>query len=178
MEIPGEYRLLSPEHVDLDLPAAENGIAADNNKTPDGVSATPGPRTREENFVYPIVLPFHYAPRFTVEVLTPLVRAVPGEQVTVRLTNNSRDGVKDKMHVDDSLAFSDELPFPSVRQRSHADRLLHLVLEETADRWYVWSPRSASAAKRSESLQPGRLMQPLTAHAGLACCQGLKTVRP
>ena len=61
---------------------------------------------REENFVHRTMLPFQYAPRFTVELLTPIVFAVPQERFVVRLTNHARDGVSDTLHANDARVAS------------------------------------------------------------------------
>jgi hypothetical protein len=65
-----------------------------------------------------------FAPRFTVEILTPIVRVVPSERIIVQLTNHSRDGVRDTVLVNDSLAASNEGPFRlNVKDQVHRDTL-------------------------------------------------------
>ena len=105
------YRLLSPATLDHDLPAASSGLS----------EATIGKtftffimcksKTREHNFIYRASPRLLYSERFSTEVLTPIVRAVPNERLIVRTTNHSRDGVRDSVHVDDSLAVSDKKEF-------------------------------------------------------------------
>jgi hypothetical protein len=68
-------------------------------------------QTREQSFSYRIVYPLLYAPRFTVEVQTPIVAMVPGEKIRLLVTNHSRDGVKDQVYISDSIAFSSPVEF-------------------------------------------------------------------
>lgn len=119
------FRLLSPGVLDHDLPAASSGLS----------QATIGKtftffimcksRTREHNFVFRGSPRLLYSERFSVEVLTPIVRAVPNERLIVRTTNHSRDGVRDSVHVDDSLATSDKKEFRiNVKDQSDVDTLV------------------------------------------------------
>ncbi len=103
---PQEIRLLTPKDVDCDLPAA--GAALTHNVTvhPTMVFVIHEAKDRTRSFVYRISLPIRFAPRFAVDVLTPIVRSTDGERVRVRLTNNSRDGVRDVIKVEDSLVVS------------------------------------------------------------------------
>ena len=118
------YRLLSPGALDHDLPAASSGLS----------QATVGKtftffimcksKTREHNFVFRGSPRLLYSERFSTEVLTPIVRAVPNERLIVRTTNHSRDGVRDSVHVDDSLATSDKQEFRiNVKDQSDVDTL-------------------------------------------------------
>ncbi len=103
LEVPAEYRLLTPEQVDFDLPWEEYNLRRPVPVRPVMLFLLHRGRTRNESFVYRIPLQIRYAPRFTAEVLTPIVRCIPGEFICVRLTNHSRDGVRDVLTVRDSL---------------------------------------------------------------------------
>ncbi len=99
-------RLITPERIDYDLPFAQN---VDTRPTVGHMFSTilvHAGMKREESFVYRITPRLFYAPRFTAETLTPVVRWVDGEQLVTRLTNHSRDGVADQLMVNDSLASS------------------------------------------------------------------------
>ena len=63
------------------------------------------------NFVLRQPVDIFHAPKFTVEVLTPFVRVREGELLRVRLTNHSRDGVRDSIYVTDSLVSSEKKQF-------------------------------------------------------------------
>jgi len=79
----------------------------------------------ESNFVHRTSIPLSLSPRFSTEILTPIVRLMPGERVVIRLTNNSRDGVSDTVTINDSLAVSTLSPFLlSSKGSSHQDTLL------------------------------------------------------
>ncbi len=125
LRLKNSYRLLSPGALDHDLPAASSGLS----------QATVGKtftffimgksKTREHNFVYRGSPRLLYSERFSAEVLTPIVRAVPDERLIVRMTNHSRDGVRDSVHVDDSLATSDKKEFRiNVKDQSEVDTLV------------------------------------------------------
>jgi hypothetical protein len=100
------YRLITPEKVEYDLPALQYIQQRSTvNKPLTALIIHTGP-VREENFVYRILPMVQYAPRFTAEVITPIVRCINGEKLIVRLTNHSRDPVADKLAVRDSIAYS------------------------------------------------------------------------
>jgi LmbE family N-acetylglucosaminyl deacetylase len=103
LEVPGEYRLISPEQVTYDLPSAEYSVDQPVAVRPVMLFLLHKGKTREENFTYRLSLPVRYAPRLSAEVLTPIVRCLPGEFLVTRLTNNSRDGLRDTVAVRDSL---------------------------------------------------------------------------
>ena len=111
LTLPGEYRLITPEHVTYDLPWAVHNLRQPVPVRPMMLFLLHRGGKRSQSFVYRIELPLRYAPKLTVEVLTPIVRAIPGESVVIRLTNHSRDGIKDVVFIDDSLAISNILPF-------------------------------------------------------------------
>jgi hypothetical protein len=125
LTIPGEYRLITPEHVTYDLPWAESNLRQPIPVRPVMLFLLHRGGTRARSFVYRIELPIRYAPRLTLEVLTPLVRVIPGERVIVRVTNHSRDGIRDEVSIDDSLAVSSVLPFRLTgKEQSITDTLL------------------------------------------------------
>ena len=119
------YRLVTPTRLDHDLPAAAEGLT----QTSVGKNLTffimSKSKTRERNFVYRGTTRMLYSERFSTEVLTPIVRAAPMERVIVRITNHSRDGVRDSVHVDDSLATSAKKEFRiNVKDQSELDTLV------------------------------------------------------
>jgi hypothetical protein len=104
-------RILSPGTLPYHLPAGLQGLEQTSTSSAFLIyvihqGAKPG-----DDFTYRIAEPVKFAPRFTAEVLTPMVSVVPSEQVVVRLTNHSRDGVRDSIWVDDSLATSEKHEF-------------------------------------------------------------------
>ncbi|HTY38754.1 MAG TPA: PIG-L family deacetylase [Bacteroidota bacterium] len=105
------YRLLSPMTLEHDLPAAREGLSQPTIGKTLPFFIMGKSKTREHNFIYRCSPRLQYSDRFSTETLTPIVRALPGEKVVVRLTNHSRDGVRDSVVVDDSLAYSDKKEF-------------------------------------------------------------------
>jgi len=99
-------RLLSPARIDYDMPFAQYAQERPSVGRPFPLSLIHFGTKNEETFIYRFAPRIFYAPRFTAEVLTPIVRGYTGEQVITRLTNHSRDGVADLLAVRDSLAFS------------------------------------------------------------------------
>jgi len=118
------YRLLSPLHVEYNFPFTEYGLLQSRIWHPLLFFIVHTGVKREENFVDRIAPRLLFTPRFTVEVLTPIVRAVPSERLVVRLTNHSRDGVRDTVRVRDSLVVSTESEFRlNAKDQSHLDTL-------------------------------------------------------
>lgn len=106
-----QLRLLSPSKIEHTYPHQEFGLSQSAFGKPLMFFVIHRGKTKEESFVSRSTLNMFYAPRFTVEVLTPLVSAVEGERVAVRITNHSRDGVRDTLMVFDSLVVSNPIPF-------------------------------------------------------------------
>ena len=100
------YQLISPQSVELDLPATYGGRDRIAHGTPFPFFVFHTGASRSENFFKKIMVRHLYGPKLTVEPLTPIVRIVPGEHVVVRLTNHSHDGLRDAFGVRDSLASS------------------------------------------------------------------------
>jgi hypothetical protein len=103
LEIGKEYRLLSPASVQYDYPPSLYGLTHALVRKPLYVFVIHRSKDRSRSFTWRSDLRLWYAPRFTTEVLTPIVRAMNDEKVVVRLTNHSRDGVSDSVYVRDSL---------------------------------------------------------------------------
>jgi len=119
-----DYRLLSPDRIDFNYPRNEYGLTQASDKRTLLFFIIHKGAKREQSFVYRGVLKLLFAPRFTVEILTPIVRVVPSERIIVQLTNHSRDGVRDTVFVNDSLAASNEGPFRlNVKDQVHRDTL-------------------------------------------------------
>lgn len=101
--VPGEFRMISPENVAFDLPAAEYSLDQPITLRPVLLFLLHKGKTREENFTYRISLPIRFAPKLATEILTPIVRCSPGEFLVTRMTNNSRDGLRDTVAVNDTV---------------------------------------------------------------------------
>jgi hypothetical protein len=125
LELHKDYRILSPSKLEYDLPAGLAGLSRPSEGSLFMFAILRESKKREESFQYRVVVPVQFCPRFTVEVLTPIVRAIPSERVIVRLTNHTRDGVLDSVQVNDSLAFAPKRPFQlNVKDRSQQDTLI------------------------------------------------------
>lgn len=106
LKLKEEYRLVVQDAKPYLLPHWQYGLQEPTLSRPFYVFILHKAARREENFVYRTIVPFQFAPRFTVEVLTPIVYTVPDERLVVRLTNNSRDGVRDTLHANDARVVS------------------------------------------------------------------------
>ncbi len=122
------YRLLTPRNVSFDTPHALYGLERSDLDANLIFFIIHRASPRWKSFVYRRTVRVRFAPRFVTEVLTPLIRMVPGERIIVRLTNYSRDGVADKVVVDDSLATSNPGPF----------RLSHKGATQVDTLWIQW----------------------------------------
>lgn len=107
----GQYRLVSPGAVPYNLPAALDGLDKPDVHTLVNLYIVGSGRDRTKNVAMKLPLPIQFAQKFTVEPLTPVVRAIDGEYVVVRLTNHSRDGVRSQIWVNDSLVTSQPVSF-------------------------------------------------------------------
>jgi hypothetical protein len=133
------YRLLSPQQLTYNLPISEYGLD-------DLTVGRPFPFlivhkdtvSPELSFNLRTVATFFYSPRFTTEVLIPAVRVAPEEFTVVRLTNHSRDGVRDSVHVSDSLVVSQKSPFRlSVKESTEVDTLFLTWRKNLPDDTYL-----------------------------------------
>lgn len=119
------YRLVVQDAKPYLLPHGQYGLQEHSLFRPFYVFIIHKAARREENFVHRTVVPFQFAPRFTIEVLTPIVYTVPDERLIVRLTNNSRDGVRDTLHANDVRVISSRHMFRlSQKGASQTDTLL------------------------------------------------------
>lgn len=134
-----QYRFISPAAVPYHLPAQIEGLQYHRVTKPVAFYVVYATKSKATSFVETVTTPFRFAPKFTVEVLTPLVRANKSDEVVVRLTNHSRDGVGDVLTVRDSLVHSNGVRFRlSFKESSHLDTLrLHWNKEVAAESYLV-----------------------------------------
>ena len=111
LSFPAMYRLLSPKTDKFDLPLSEYWADKEKFVKPFYFLILHRAADRAFNFSWRQRLDIFSAPKFVVEVLTPFIRVRQGEQVRLRLTNNSRDGVRDSIYIADSLGASDKKQF-------------------------------------------------------------------
>lgn len=124
LEIGKEYRLLSPASLDYNYPQAMYGLTHSTVRKPFYFFVIHRAEDRSRSFIWRGDLRLWYAPRFTTEVLTPIVCAMNDEQVVVRLTNHSRDPVRDSVYVRDSLVSARGRMFRlSAKGATHTDTL-------------------------------------------------------
>ncbi len=103
--------MLTPQKLEFDLPASREGLGRTTIGFPFLIYVIHEGAKRQDNFMYQIVVPVQFAPRYTAEVLTPIVSAMPSERVILQWINHTRDGVRDSVSVDDSLAFAPKTEF-------------------------------------------------------------------
>jgi len=119
-----KYRLLTSGNLDYTFPPAQfkqRSSTFGKSLTFYIVHHAP---SRERSFIHRTTVELSYGPKFVTEILTPVVRMVPGAGVVVRLKNLSRDGVKDTIQVNNELGFSNESVFRmSYKGSSHLDTL-------------------------------------------------------
>ena len=105
------YRILTPIEIEHDLPPGQYINMKSTYGTFFPFYIRHQGDSEEKSFVFYDRLHFLMAPQFMTEMMTPIIRMIPGDNVVVRLTNISRDGVVDTLCVDDPLAESQEMPF-------------------------------------------------------------------
>lgn len=109
---PGEkYRLLTPSTLVYDYPRTEFGNFHQTIRKPTYFFIIHTAPDRLRSFIYRGSMYFSFSPKLSFEVLTPVVRAMDDEMVAVRLMNHSRDGVRDTIHIRDSVMFAPGRPF-------------------------------------------------------------------
>ncbi len=110
--VPGQpYRIISSRNIAYDLPRELNGLERSHYRTPWHFFIVHRASVPERSFSMRLDAGFLGAPRFSADVLTPIVRAIDGESVVIRLTNNSRDGVRDTLSVLEPLVRSTKMYF-------------------------------------------------------------------
>jgi len=118
------YRLLAPSELDLSTPQGKFGLQLNKLNKPLMFFILHQAQTKEKSFSHRSVIKLRFAPKLSVEVLTPILRMVPGEELIVRLINHSRDGVMDTLIVKEEVAESDPGPFRLNRKGAiHIDTL-------------------------------------------------------
>lgn len=100
------YRLISARDIPYDLPRELAGLDQPRYRTPWHFFIIHRSKRPERSFSLRVDAGLYGAPRFSVDVLTPIMMAVPGERLVVRITNNSRDGVRDTLEVHDAYVRS------------------------------------------------------------------------
>ncbi len=93
------YRLISSKNIPYDLPREWSGLEQPRFRTPWPFFIVHRATKAERSFSLRVDAGFLGAPRFSVDIQTPVHVAVPGERLVVRLTNHSRDGVRDTLEV-------------------------------------------------------------------------------
>jgi hypothetical protein len=104
-----EYRLLSPSKITYDIPADQYFQNQPFIHRPMPVIIVHKDANKDRSFIFQLSPKIQYSPRFTAEVLTPIIRCIDGEKLVVRLTNHSRDGVSDVLTVQEPLVSSSAL---------------------------------------------------------------------
>ncbi|MEK6572295.1 MAG: PIG-L family deacetylase, partial [Bacteroidota bacterium] len=132
------YRLLSPGKLESDVPHALYGLKKATVGNPFYFFILHKSISKEQSFTYRVKLNLYYAPRFTTEILTPIVRIIPQERVVLKLTSHSRDKVRDTLAVNDSLAVSNPILFRlDKKESSHLDTLFITWRGNMADGTYL-----------------------------------------
>jgi len=122
--IGSEYRLISPSPVDLDLPSSFGGRMKNKHGSPFEFFILHEKKSRAESFFKKTSQRLLFAPKLTIEPLTPLVRIIPHEQFVYRIANHSNDGILDKLVVHDTLATADPQMFRlNIKESSVVDTL-------------------------------------------------------
>ncbi|NUO83135.1 PIG-L family deacetylase [candidate division KSB1 bacterium] len=124
---PGErFSLLSPQQVDFNTPAALHGLDEAKATRLFTFHVIHRAAEPEHSFIYRIDKRMSFAPRFLVEVTTPLVRMFPGEWIELNLKNFSRDGVADTIRVAGDLAASNAFAFRLSQKEAEQKATLYL----------------------------------------------------
>ncbi|MDZ7266072.1 MAG: PIG-L family deacetylase [candidate division KSB1 bacterium] len=118
------YRLLSPKKMAYTFPPAYYQQQAEEPWHKLLFFVIHRAANREQDFTYRAEAKLTFGPRFSTEVLNPIVRMHANEHLRIRLTNFSRDGVADEVWVDDAYATAQPSRFRLSRKgATHLDVL-------------------------------------------------------
>lgn len=105
------YRVLTPKDVDYTFPPGQDRLQSSAVGKPFAFYIIHRDSSEEQSFVYRIQIELSLGPLDNLEILTPIVRMAPGEGVVFRVINLSRDGVSDKIWVENPLGSSEKIAF-------------------------------------------------------------------
>jgi hypothetical protein len=104
MTYPSEFRIVTPEQMELNAPPALAGLAATEMRLKFPLIVFHRDSVMTQEFAFQREIALRIAPPQSVEVLTPVVRVIPGERLLVALQNVSRETYRGTMWVGDSVA--------------------------------------------------------------------------
>lgn len=93
------YSIISPKELNLTAPQGKYGLQSARVDKPITLYTIHEAKDKEHSFIHRSVIRLKFSPKLSIEILTPIVRVVPGEKIIVRLTNHSRDGIRDTVMV-------------------------------------------------------------------------------
>ncbi len=99
MDVNVPFRIVSPPTVEYTFPRHQFDIKRPEIGVTLPIFIIHRAKSRENSFTYRIDVPLDFAPRFSFELLTPVVYARQSEWVIIRLSNHSRDGVSDIVRI-------------------------------------------------------------------------------
>lgn len=111
LTIGSEYRLISPAPVELDLPMSYGGRMRSQHGSPFEFFIIHQKKSRAESIFKKTAQRILFAPKLTVEPLTPIIRVIPHEQFAYRITNHANDGILDRLGINDTLATAEPKAF-------------------------------------------------------------------
>ncbi len=100
---PQKFQIITPQTLSYDTPPAQFGIRATALRTRFSFLIAHRDSLPLRSYLSRGVVMLRTAPKRTFEILTPIVRAMPGQSVICRLVNVSRDAFKGELTIDDSL---------------------------------------------------------------------------
>ncbi len=110
-EVPREFRILTPKTLEFNAPLAVFGLDRATVRTNLSFIVLHRDSLPERNFQYRKDIPLRVGPRFSSEILTPVVYGTHGERLVYRFQNFTRDGVYGETFVEDSVVSSDHKHF-------------------------------------------------------------------
>lgn len=110
-ELQKDYRILTPRDFEYNAPGAVYGLDRPTVRAYFTFVVVHRDSLRERSFQYRRDIPLRVGPRFSAEILTPVVYTSPGELLVYRFQNFTRDGVYGDVFVEDSAGRSDQNHF-------------------------------------------------------------------
>ncbi len=102
------FRFISPQQSEYTYPDEIYGLDKNTIGKTLQIFIVSTDSSMAKRFIYTINLSLQIAPRFTAEVMTPIIRYGSRENIVVKLTNHSRDGISDYLSIDDTIVTIDK----------------------------------------------------------------------
>ena len=140
LKVGQSYRLLSPTEIELTIPPGQSSLQTASVGKSIGFYVVHHEGATEDHFVYGKRFDIDMGPFQTVEILTPIVRMEAGEHLVVRITNLTKEVVKDYVLADNEWATIESHLFELQGKHDFVQDTLEIVWKKFPDEGTVMVP--------------------------------------